>query len=106
MHGHQLTHYETLHTEIEDRAVHLTLYRDSSGKVVYIDLTDLMSIAGPGLLLDGSITQRCEPSPPRAQVLKCQILKRDFNASCDSDGQHVFVPIVRTKYKGAARAFS
>jgi len=40
MHGHQLVDYETLHTEIEGRALYLTLYRDTSGKVAYIELTN------------------------------------------------------------------
>ncbi|MFN2604251.1 MAG: serine hydrolase domain-containing protein [Gemmatimonadaceae bacterium] len=40
MHAHNLVDYETLRTEIDGRALLLTLYRDASGKVAHIELTN------------------------------------------------------------------
>ena len=40
MHGHDLVDYETLGTEIDGRPLFLTLYRDASGKVAYLESTN------------------------------------------------------------------
>jgi CubicO group peptidase (beta-lactamase class C family) len=40
MHAHELVDYETLRTEIDARPLFLTLYRDASGKVAYIEPTN------------------------------------------------------------------
>ncbi len=40
MHGHKLVDYETLRTEVDSKPVFLTLYRDASAKVAYVELTN------------------------------------------------------------------
>lgn len=40
MHAHEMVDYETLRTEIDTRPLYLTLYRDGSGKVAYIESTN------------------------------------------------------------------
>jgi hypothetical protein len=40
MHAHELVDYETLRTEIDARPLFLTLYRDASEKVAYIESTN------------------------------------------------------------------
>jgi CubicO group peptidase (beta-lactamase class C family) len=40
LHGHEMVDYKTLRTEIDGRAIFLTLYRDASGKVACIELTN------------------------------------------------------------------
>ena len=40
MHDHEIVDYETLRTEIDGRPFFLTLYRDASGKVARIELTN------------------------------------------------------------------
>lgn len=39
-HGHDLVDYETLRTELDGRPIFLTLYRDASGKVACIELSN------------------------------------------------------------------
>jgi CubicO group peptidase (beta-lactamase class C family) len=40
MHAHDLVDYETLRSQIDGRPLFLTLYRDASGKVAHIELTN------------------------------------------------------------------
>jgi CubicO group peptidase (beta-lactamase class C family) len=40
MHGHALVDYATLATEMDGATYYLTLYRDASGKIAYIELTN------------------------------------------------------------------
>lgn len=40
MHGHTLVDYETLQTSVDGHALYLTLYRDASGKIAYVEMTN------------------------------------------------------------------
>jgi CubicO group peptidase (beta-lactamase class C family) len=40
MHGHALVDYETLRTQIDGDDIYVTLYRDASGKIAYVELTN------------------------------------------------------------------
>jgi hypothetical protein len=40
MHGHALVGFETLRTQIGDEEFYVTLYRDASGQIAYVELTN------------------------------------------------------------------
>jgi hypothetical protein len=40
MHGHRLVDFETLQTKMGGHVLYVTLYRDPSGKIAYVEMTN------------------------------------------------------------------